>query len=236
LNQQIVRNLVGSAVEFPAGASVPEFETIGRFFERDDLRREISRGNKDLGLRRDEIVAEWLAISVNSVSPFRPSSTAAKTDRQPEAEASAVISALREQCSKFHIAQSLVPAAINSLATDANLGAAEQRKLGRLDDARATAARLMSLAKELVREYPESGHAYRVLSEAYNQRRKNAIKAGDKKLEEVSIVQAIEAAQRALGLGIGGADGAGTRRHLDGLTERFADLNAARRAAVPAAP
>ena len=50
----------------------------------------------------------------------------------------------------------MVPAAISVIKNDAAELAVKQRKLGRLDDARATAARLMALARRLVREYPDT--------------------------------------------------------------------------------
>ena len=112
----------------------------------------------------ERFVAEWLALSVGPLSPFRSSSSAAKYDRDPEAGAIALISAIRDRCSKLGLADSMVPAAISVVWDDAVDAAAEQRKLGRLDDARATAARLMALARRLVREYPDSAHSYRVLS------------------------------------------------------------------------
>ena len=90
----------------------------------------------------------------------------------------------------------MVPATISVVLDDAVEAAAEQRRLGRLDDARATAARLMALARRLVREYPDSAHSYRVLSDAHNQIKKNAFKTDDDKLIEEALVQAIEAAQQ----------------------------------------
>ena len=60
----------------------------------------------------ERFVSEWLAISVGPLSPFRSSSSAATYDRDPEAGAIALISALRERCSKLGLADSMVPAAI----------------------------------------------------------------------------------------------------------------------------
>ena len=125
----------------------------------------------------------------------------------------------------------MVPATISVIFDDAVREAAEQRKLGRLDDARATAARLMTIARRLVREYPDSAHSYRVLSEAYNQIKKNAIQTGDDKLVEEALVQAIEAGQRALALD---PDRIETRRHLDKLTEQLASAKENARRRVPA--
>ena len=87
---------------------------------------------------------------------FRSSSSAATYDRDPEAWAVALIAAIRDRCSKLGLADSMVLAAISIVWNDAHEAAAEQRNAGRLDEARATAARLMALARRLVQEYPDS--------------------------------------------------------------------------------
>jgi hypothetical protein len=198
---------------------------LGRLFQRDDLKRMSSSTDKQIRRAHERFVAEWLAFSVELLSPFRSSPSAAKFDRDPEAGAIAFISAIRDRCSKLGLSESTVPAAIDFVSGDAVEEAAEQRKQGRLGDARSIAARLMVLARRLVREYPESANAYRVLSEAYNQIRKNAIRSRDDKLVEQANVQAIETAQRALSLD---PDRIETRRHLDILTERLAKIKADR--------
>ena len=91
----------------------------------------------------------------------------------------------------------------------------------------------MALARRLVREYPDSAHSYRVLSEAHNQIKKNAFQTGDDQLIEEALVQAVEAAQRALALD---PDQIETRRHLDKLTEQLASIKADRKAAGSSLP
>ena len=127
----------------------------------------------------------------------------------------------------------MVPAAVFVLAIEATGTAGEQRRLGRLDDACATAARLMALARRLVREYPESAASYHVLSLAHDQIKKNAFQTGDDKLVEEALVQAVDAAQRALALD---PDNIETRRHLDKLTEQLARIKADRKAAGSSLP
>ncbi|HMF35871.1 MAG TPA: hypothetical protein VKF17_04500 [Isosphaeraceae bacterium] len=127
----------------------------------------------------------------------------------------------------------MVPTAISVVWNDAAEAAVKQRKLGRLDDARATAARLVALARRLVREYPDSALSYRVLSEAYNQIKKNALQTGDDHLVEKALVQPVKAAQRALALD---PDRLETRNHLDKLTEQLASIKAERNAKGSALP
>ena len=92
---------------------------------------------------------------------------------------------------------------------------------GRLEESVAIAARQMALAQQIVRDYPDSAHAYRALSEAYNHIKKNAIRSSDKRLEEEALVQAVEAARRAMALD---PDQLETRCHLDELTEQLASI------------
>jgi hypothetical protein len=191
------------------------------------------RGQGIEGIGCECFVANWLALSVGPLSPFRSLSSAATYDRDPEAGAVAFIAAIRDRCSRLGLADSMVPAAISVLRNDAAEVAVEQRKLGRLDDARATAARLMALARQLVRQYPDSALSYRVLSEAHNQIKKNAFQTGDDHLIEEALVQAVAAAQRALALD---PDRLETRNHLEKLTEQLASIKADRLAAGSALP
>jgi hypothetical protein len=117
-----------------------------------------------------------IAGDVRSIklSPFRSSSSAATYNQDPEAGAVKLISAIRDRCKSLGLADSMVAGAIMDIVIgDAASTAGSQRRLGRLDDARATATRLMVLAGRLVREYPDNAFSYRVLSEAHNQIKKS---------------------------------------------------------------
>ncbi len=120
----------------------------------------------------------------------------------------------------------MVLAAVFVLTDNAIIAAGEHRRHGRLDDARATAARLMVLARRLVREYPNHAISYFVLSHSYDQIKKNAMRSDDDQLVEEALVQAVEAAQRALALD---PDRIETRRHLDKLTQQLASVKADRK-------
>ncbi len=226
VSQQILHHLLGSDLARSTDASPPGLETLGRLFHRDDLKAMSS--HEDSGIRRshEQFISQWLALSVEPFSPFRSSAVAAKYDRDPEAGAAALIAALRERCSKLGLADSMVSAAVFILSDNAAIAAGEQRRHGRLDDARATAARLMVLARRLVREYPNHAISYLVLSHSHDQIKKNAMRSDDDQLVEEALVQAVEAAQRALALD---PDRIETRRHLDKLTQQLASVKADRK-------
>jgi tetratricopeptide (TPR) repeat protein len=225
-SQWVLQHLLGSDPERWTDASPPGLETLGRLFQRDDLKKTPSHENEQIR-HSEPFVTNWLVLSVGPLSPFRSSSSAATYDRDPEAGAVALIAAIRDRCSKLGFADSMVLAAMSVVWNDAAELAVEQRRLGRLDDARATAARLMALARRLVREYPDGALAYRVLSEAHNQIKKNALQTGDDHLVEESLVQAVEAAQRSLALD---PDCNETRHHLEKLTAQLASIKAERNA------
>jgi hypothetical protein len=167
------------------------------------------------------------------LAPFRSASTAAHFDRDPEAGTSALIAAVQERCTMLGLADSLVPATIHVLIANGFGEASEARRQRRLDEAHAIARRMMPIARRLVQEYPDNAHSHLVLSEAYNQIRKNSQRAGDVQLEEEAAVRAIEAARRALALD---PDRVQTRDHLESVTERLAALRAKRKAAGSSTP
>ena len=99
-----------------------------------------------------------------------------------------------------------------------------------LDDARATAPRLMAIARRGVRDYPDSASSHAALSLAYNQIKKNAYRDEDFQLVEKAIVESIEAARRAIALD---PDDLEMRRHLEYLTRQLASVKAERDAGRP---
>ena len=121
---------------------------------------------------------------------------------------------LEEKCAQLGLPPSFVPSAILVCIDDAAIVAGAQRRLGQIREAEATAARLLVVARRTVRDYPGSAHSYRILSEAYNQIKKNAYQTGDKQLIEEAIIHAIQAAKKALDLD---PDRFETKRHLDVL-------------------
>jgi eukaryotic-like serine/threonine-protein kinase len=233
VSQQILHHLLGSDFERLTDVAPPGLETLSRLFQRYDLQKKSSQENEDIRHIQDSFVSNWLGISVGPLSPFHSSSAAVTYDRDPEAGAIRLISAIRDRCSKLGLAESMFETTISMIYVDAVGKGAEQRQLGRLDDARATAARFMILARRLVREYPESALCYRVLCEAHNQVKKNAYQTGDIRLIEEALVQAVEAARRSLALD---PDRVERRRQLDKLTDQLASIKADRNAAASALP
>jgi eukaryotic-like serine/threonine-protein kinase len=234
VSQKVQRYLLGSD---PAGsADVPPMglETLARILQRHDLKilaSSAAKGPRDVYAH---FVAEEFLMLVGPLSPFRSPSAAAAYDRDPEAGAVALISEIRDKCSKLGLAPSMVPSTIESFWDgEAFEAAAEQRRVGRLDAARATASRLMALARRLVAEYPNSAHSYRLLSHAHNQIKKNAIQSAEYALIQESFVKAIEAARKSLDLD---PDRSDARRHLERLTEQFARFKADRKGLSSATP
>jgi hypothetical protein len=214
-------------------ASPLGLDTLGRFIREHALNQGSAFEDKGIRQAHEQFVAEWIAISVGLLSPFRSSSVAATYDRDPKAGAVAVMSAIRDRCSKLGLAETTVPAAINFVREEAMGLASEQRRLGRLDDAHTTVARLMVLARQLVQEYPNSAYSHRVLSEAYDQIKKNAFETNDDKPILEALGKAVEAAKQSLALD---PDWLETRRHLDKLAGQLANIKADRNAPVPSLP
>jgi eukaryotic-like serine/threonine-protein kinase len=233
LSQQILRHLLGSDLECLTDTSPPGLETLDRLFQRYHLKELSSHENKQNREFHDPFVSNWLALSVGPLCPFRSSSSAARYDRDPEAGAIALMSAIRDRCSKLGLADTMVETTIRVIYDDALGEASEQRKHGRLDDARATAARLMAFAERLVHEYPNSAYSHYVLSNAHNQIKKNAFDAHDDSLVEEALVRAIEAAQRSLVLD---PDRLETRRLLEKLTKQLASIKADQNSAGSSLP
>ena len=231
--QQILRHLLGPDLARSTGASPPRLETLGLLFQREDFKRMSHSEDNSVRLAHDEFAAEWLALTVETSSPFRSSSVGAKYDGQPEAWALAFVSSLKQQCSKLGLSESVAWSAVAILSGDGAVAASEERKRGRIEDARATTARLLAVARQLVRECPHRPNSFRILSEAYNQMKKNAYHVRDYQLVEEALLQAIPAAQQALLLDL---DSIATRRHLDTLTGQLAGLEAERNAAGSSGP
>ena len=119
-------------------------------------------------------VADWIASDVNPY-PSDPNSTGKPKGRlDPDAHADAVIRALESRCEALGVDPALLPAAALQVAGIAAARGAEQRKAGRLDDARQTAACLSAFGKMLARRDPNEAAFHVVLSVAFEQESKNA--------------------------------------------------------------
>jgi hypothetical protein len=148
----------------------------------------------------EERVADWIANDVNPY-PAGPASTdEAKDLRDPDAHADAVIRALESRCEALGVDRSLLPAAALRVASIAAVRGSEQRKAGRLDDARRTVACLSAIARKLERRNPAEPEYHVILSEAFSQESKNAWRVEDYPAIEETLRRALGEARTALRL------------------------------------
>jgi hypothetical protein len=153
-----------------------------------------------------EKVAKWIA---NDVQPYPSGSNSTgdwKGRLDPDARAHAVIRALESRCEAIGVDPSLLPAAAYQMAGIAADWGAEQRKAGRLDDARQTVAWLSAFAKTLARRDPNEAAFHLVLCTAFEQESKNAWKVEDYATIEDALRKALGEASTALRLDPRSAD------------------------------
>jgi tetratricopeptide (TPR) repeat protein len=228
VSRQVLQHLLGSSLESLTDGPLIGLDALGRMLQHFDVKKMLSHEDRTIRVDFERFASEWLAISVSELSPFHSPSSAAKYDQDRNTGAMALINALRERSSTLGLVDSMVPAAFEFIWHDAGVVAHDQRQANRLDDARATAARLMTLAQRLVREYPDRAISYRTLCEAYDQIKKNAMRSGDDKVVEEALVHAVEYAKRALALD---PDLVEIRRKLEKFNAHLADIRAERKAA-----
>ncbi len=150
--------------------------------------------------RLAERLAVWIARDIQPY-PSDPKSTGKRQGRlDPDVHARAVIRALDSGCEALGVYPALLPAAASQVSGIAVVRAAEQRKAGRLEDARWTAASLLSFGKVLARRDPNEALFHVVLSEAFDQEAKNAWKVSDFPTIEAATRNALAAARTALHL------------------------------------
>ena len=146
-------------------------------------------------------MADWIARDIQPVSvrpECPPANRRAASTRTPTPDA--VIRALESRCEALGVYPALLPAAALQVAALPSVGAAEQRKAGRLDDARRTAACLFAFGKTLARRDPNEAVFHLVLSEAFEQESKNAWKVNDYTAIEAALRKALGEACTALRL------------------------------------
>jgi hypothetical protein len=156
VRERILSYLLGPDAARSTDASVAAMEALGRLLRRDSFRAMSAHEDSRIRRQYEVVASEWLGLSVLPSSPFRSREAARELDRDPGAGAVALLEAIRGNCSKLGLSESLVPVAADRIVTEAHALAAEQRKAGRLDEARATVARIMTIAGRLVRDYPDN--------------------------------------------------------------------------------
>jgi serine/threonine protein kinase/tetratricopeptide (TPR) repeat protein len=157
--------------------------------------------DRRLPQRLEERLAPWIARDIEPY-PSDPKSTDKPRGRpDPDVHARAVVLALDAKCEALGVYPALFPAAAMHVCAIAVTRGADQRRAGRLDDARWTAASLLAFGQALAQRDPNEAMFHVVLCEAFDQEAKNAQKVKD--------VPTIEAATR------NALVEAGTAIHLD---------------------
>ena len=145
-------------------------------------------------------MAVWITRDLQAYPP-EPMSTGKPPRRlDPEVHARSVLLTLDSRCEALGVSSDLLPAAALQLAEMAFGRATEQRKAGRLDDARWTAASLLTFGKLLARRNPDEAAFHVVLCEAFNQEAKNAWRVDDYATVESATRNELVAALTAIRL------------------------------------
>ncbi len=156
--------------------------------------------DRRLPQRLVDILAVWIARDIEPY-PSDPKSTGKPQGRlDPDVHARAVVLALDSRCEALGVCPALLPAAAMQVCGAGVGRAAEQRKAGRLDDARWTAASLFDFGTVLVRRDPNGAAFHVVLCEAFDQEGKNAWKVNDFPTIEAATRNALLAACTAFRL------------------------------------
>ena len=145
-------------------------------------------------------LAEWIARDIQPY-PSDPKSTGKPQGRlDPDVHARAVIRRSIQDVRRWVFTPPCFPPRPWQVCGIALGRAAEQRKAGRLDDARWTAASLFAFGKMLARRDPNEAVFHVVLCEAFEQEAKNAWKVEDFPTIEAATRNALVAACTALRL------------------------------------
>ncbi len=187
------------------------------------LRAAIHRfpANRRLPEQFEARLAVWIAEDVNPCPPGPASTNEAKGRLDPDAHGRAVIRALESRCEALGLYPAMLPAAAFYVAAIAASRGAEQRKAGRLDDARQTAACLSAFAKTLARRDPDEAAFHLLLCVAFEQESKNARKVEDYATIEDALSNALGEACTALRLA---PRNAGARLAVAGLQDKLVGL------------
>jgi tetratricopeptide (TPR) repeat protein len=169
-------------------------------------------------------LAVWIAkdIAPYPSDPKSPGKPPGRPD--PNDHAGTVFRALESTCEALGVYPALLPAAAMEVCGAGVGRAAEQRRSGRLDDARWTSESLMAFGQALARRDPNDAASHVVLSEAFDQRAKNASRVGDVSTVETETRNALVAAWTAIRLDPRNAAArikvAGLQDKMVGLTSR----------------
>jgi eukaryotic-like serine/threonine-protein kinase len=129
-------------------------------------------------------VADWIANELNPYPSENASSGESMSRLGPEAHAQAVVRALESKCESLGADRAIFSAAAVQVACIAASRGMEQRRAGRLDDARRTAACLSAFAKALVRRDSDEAFNHVILAMAFTQESKNVWRNDFRAIEE----------------------------------------------------
>jgi len=149
---------------------------------------------------QEDTLALWIAGDIQAYSTDPKSTSKPRGRPDPDVHAREVIRALDSRCESLGVYPALLPAAANQVSIIAYCRAAEQRRAGRLDDARWTAASLLAFGKVLAGRDPNQSMFHVVLSEAFDQQAKNAWKVEDFPTIEAATRNSLVAAWTAIRL------------------------------------
>ena len=156
--------------------------------------------DRQLPQRLEVRLAVWIARDIQPY-PSDPKSTGNPRGRlEPDVHARAVVRALDSKCAALGVHPALLRAATIQVCGNAVGRSAEQRRAGRLADARWTAAFLLAFGQVLAQRNPSEATFHVVLCEAFDQEAKNASKARDFPTVEAATRKALVAAWTAIHL------------------------------------
>ena len=177
--------------------------------------------HKPLSERFEWKVADWIAEDIQPYPPHANAGGEPEGRLDPDAHAHAVILAIESRCKALGVYPALVPTAAYQVCGFAVGRGWEQRKAGRLAEARRTAACLSAFAKLMVKRDPKQAVYHLLLCQAFEQESKNAWKVPDYTAIEAALRKALGEASIALRLDPGNAD---ARMMASGLQDKLISL------------
>jgi serine/threonine protein kinase len=166
-------------------------------------------------------VADWIAEDIQPYPPQANADGKPEWRLDPDAHAHAVLLAIESRCKALGVYPALVPAAAFQVSGFAVARCAEQRKAGRLADARRTAACLSAFAELMAKKDPNEALYHLLLCSAFEQESKNAWKVHDYTAIEAALRKALGEASTALRLDPRNAD---ARLVVSGLQDKLIRL------------
>jgi hypothetical protein len=134
------------------------------------------------------------------LKPVAASSSLGPMDATPAAWADGLLAEVQKRSQNFGIAPSVTPEVVWGIEHTAFTIGSEQRRLGKLAEARRTGERLCALADRLVTLYPDRPASFMMLSAAFVHQAKAAWKEDDKAIAHRMERQALDAARHAFDL------------------------------------